>query len=75
MNAIPTIGSTQLQRATSRVLKRVFVGKERLVIERGGFPVAVLVPYQDFEELMRLVEAQSSERAKPVKRKRVKLSQ
>ena len=75
MNEIPSIGSTQLQRATSKVLKRVFVGKERLVIERGGFPVAVLVPYQDFEELMRLVEVKSSARAKPVKRKRLKLNQ
>lgn len=75
MDEISTIGTTELQRATSKVLKRVYVGKERLVVERGGFPVAVLVSYQEFEELMRLVEKKTGPRHETVKKQKVKLEE
>lgn len=35
------------------MLKRVAVGGEHLVIERAGYPVAVLLSYQEYEALMR----------------------
>jgi prevent-host-death family protein len=41
-----TIKSTDLQRKTGSVLKRVAVGKERLVIEREGYPIAVILPFE-----------------------------
>ncbi len=48
-----TITASDLQRASGSVLKRVAVGGEHLVIERGGYPVAVLLSYQEYESLMR----------------------
>ena len=48
-----TIRSSDLQRATGKVLKRVAVDGESLVIERGGYPVAVMLPYQEYEKLKR----------------------
>lgn len=48
-----TITATDLQRASGSVLKRVAVGGEHLVIERAGYPVAVLLSYQEYEALMR----------------------
>jgi len=48
-----TIKASDLQRSSGKVLKRVAVGKEHLVVERGGYPVAVMMSYQEYEELMR----------------------
>lgn len=48
-----TITASDLQRASGSVLKRVAVGGEHLVIERAGYPVAVLLSYQEYEALMR----------------------
>ena len=51
--AMPVIQASELYRSGGKVLKRLGVKKERLVIERDGYPVAVMVPYGDYEELMR----------------------
>ena len=48
-----TITASDLQRASGSVLKRVALGGEHLVIERAGYPVAVLLSYQEYEALMR----------------------
>jgi prevent-host-death family protein len=48
-----TITASDLQRESGKVLKRVALGKEHLVIERAGYPVAVLLSYPEYEALMR----------------------
>ena len=53
MNHQTTITATELQRASGNILKRVAVGGEHLVIERAGYPVAVLLSYPEYEALMR----------------------
>ena len=40
---------SQLHRTPGQILRRVAVEKERLVIERGGYPVAVLIPFDEYE--------------------------
>lgn len=52
------IKSSDLQRKTGQILKRVAVGREYLVVEREGYPVAVMFPYPDFEQLKREQAAQ-----------------
>jgi prevent-host-death family protein len=47
------IKASELQRPSGKVLKRVALGKEHLVVERDGYPVAVMMSYQEYEELMR----------------------
>ena len=48
-----TITASELQRTSGSVLKRVAVGKEHVVIERAGYPVAVILSYPEYETLMR----------------------
>lgn len=48
-----TITASDLQRASGSILKRVALGREHLVIERAGYPVAVLLSYPEYEALMR----------------------
>jgi prevent-host-death family protein len=52
------INTTQLQREIGTVMRRVAVGKERLVVEREGYPVAVMLPYPDYEALIRQAAGQ-----------------
>ena len=47
------IKASELQRASGEVLKRVAVGKEHVVVERAGYPVAVMVSYEEYEQMMR----------------------
>jgi len=47
------ITATELQRASGKMLKRVVVDKEHLVIERAGYPVAVMLSYPEYEKLIR----------------------
>ena len=53
MSQQATITALDLQRQTGSVLRRVALDQEHLVIERSGYPVAVLLSYQEYEELMR----------------------
>lgn len=48
-----TITASDLQRASGSVLKRVALGGEHLIIERAGYPVAVLLSYPEYEALIR----------------------
>lgn len=47
------VRASELQRSSGKVLKRVALGREHLVVERGGYPVAVMMSYAEYEQLMR----------------------
>jgi len=44
------------------VLRRVYVGKEHIIVEKGGLPVVAIIPFSDFEEWQRLQALQRFER-------------
>lgn len=48
-----TVSSTDLVRNFSTIIRRVYVDKEHLVIERGGLPVAVVLPVNEYEALVK----------------------
>ncbi|MEW5987308.1 MAG: type II toxin-antitoxin system Phd/YefM family antitoxin [Chloroflexota bacterium] len=48
-----TVTASELQRASGKVLKRVAIGKEHLIIERDGYPVAVIIAFPEYEQIMR----------------------
>jgi prevent-host-death family protein len=61
-DAHSVIQVSELHRTPGRVLRRVAVEKQRLVIERGGYPVAVLIPFDEYEtEAERALEALAAE--------------
>jgi prevent-host-death family protein len=45
------IKASEAHRAFGKLLKRVFGSDDHLVIERDGFPVAVIMSYQEYEKL------------------------
>src|SRR5574337_1252169 len=47
------VKASELQRASGKVLRRVAVDKEHLVVERDGYPVAVIMSYPVYEAPMR----------------------
>jgi prevent-host-death family protein len=53
-----TIKASELQRASGKVLKRVANDREHLIVESDGYKVAVLLPYPDYEQLVRVRAAQ-----------------
>lgn len=40
---------SELHCTPGRIIRRMAVEKERLVIERAGYPVAVLIPFDEYE--------------------------
>ena len=44
-----TIGATEVRNNFSTLLKRVYRGKEHLVVEKGGIPVAALIGIREYE--------------------------
>lgn len=40
------IQASELYRSGGKVLKRVAVNKERLIVERDGYPIAIIIPYE-----------------------------
>lgn len=46
-----TVKASEGHRAFGKLLKRVFGSDEHLVIERDGFPVAVIMSYQEYQKL------------------------
>jgi prevent-host-death family protein len=48
-----TIKATEAHRAFGKLLKRIYRSDEHLIVERDGFPVAVLLSYQEYEKLSR----------------------
>jgi len=47
------IKASEGHRAFGKLLKRVYRSDEHLIVERSGFPVAVLMSYQEYEKLSR----------------------
>ena len=47
------IKASEGHRAFGKLLKRVCRSEEHLIVERDGFPVAVLMSYQEYEKLTR----------------------
>ena len=47
------IKASEGHRAFGQLLKRVFRSDEHLIVERDGFPVAVLMSYQEYEKIRR----------------------
>jgi antitoxin (DNA-binding transcriptional repressor) of toxin-antitoxin stability system len=41
-----TITASELNRAPGSVLRRVAIGKEQIIVERDGYPVAIISPYE-----------------------------
>jgi len=52
-----TIKASELQRSSGKVLKRVANDHEHLIVESGGYRVAVMIPYPDYELLIRVQAA------------------
>ena len=48
------INASELHRAAGKMLKRVALQHEHLVVQSDGYPVAVLLSYPEYEELMHL---------------------
>jgi prevent-host-death family protein len=48
-----TISASEGHRAFGKLLKRVYGSDEHLIVERDGFPVAVIMSYQEYEQLGR----------------------
>ena len=53
MAGVARISATELYRNTGQVQRRVVVNKERLIVERNGYPIAALLPYAEYEALKR----------------------
>jgi prevent-host-death family protein len=47
------INASELHRSAGKILKRVALNDEHLVIERDGYPVAVMISYHEYDDLMR----------------------
>lgn len=58
------VRATEVHRNFGDLLKRVFSGREHLIIERDGLPVAVMLPVAEYENLMELAreEQEKAER-------------
>jgi len=48
-----TINASQGHRAFGKLLKRVYGSDEHVIVERDGYPVAVIMSYQEYEQLSR----------------------
>jgi prevent-host-death family protein len=67
-DAHSVIQVSELHRTPGQIIRRVAVEKERLVIERGGYPVAVLIPFDEYqteaEQALEKLAAEVSPRVK-----------
>ena len=62
-----SVKASEGHRAFGKLLKRVYGSDEHLVIERDGFPVAVMMSYQEYDQLTQpLGEIVSPEDLPPV---------
>lgn len=51
MSSKAVIKASEGHRAFGKLLKRVYMSDEHLIVERDGFPVAVIMSYQEYEKL------------------------
>ena len=47
------IRASELYRSGGKVLRRVAVDKESLIVESNGYPIVALLPYAEYEEFKR----------------------
>jgi prevent-host-death family protein len=47
------IPASELHRSAAKTIKRVALNDEHVVVERDGYPVAVMLSYQEYERIMR----------------------
>jgi prevent-host-death family protein len=66
MTKTAVVTASELQRASGKVLKRVALGQEHLIVERAGYPVAVMLSYAEYELLLRAQALQSQPGLVPV---------
>ena len=43
------IQASELYRSGGKVLRRVAIGKENVIVQSNGYPIAALVPYAEYE--------------------------
>lgn len=55
-----SITSSTLQQKIGTVLRRVAVDGEHIIVERNGYPVAVLIPVGDYKTLSKSKDKQPS---------------
>jgi prevent-host-death family protein len=55
---IKTVPATQARIHFGEMLKRVYSGREHLIIEKDGLPVATLLSHADYEQYRRLLALQ-----------------
>lgn len=48
-----TISATELNRWSGKILHRVHVAGEHILVERDGYPLAVIVPIVDYNARMK----------------------
>ena len=46
-----TVKATEMHRRFGQLLKQIYGSDEHLIIEREGYPVAVMMSYQEYEQL------------------------
>jgi len=61
-NAAVSLPASEVRVHLGEVLRRVYVGKEHIIVEKGGLPVVAIIPFSDFEEWQRLQALQRFER-------------
>jgi prevent-host-death family protein len=53
MSKEAVIRASELYRSGGKVLRRVAVGKESLIVESNGYPIVALLPYAEYEAFKR----------------------
>jgi prevent-host-death family protein len=48
---VSTVTATALQQQVGQVTRRVYKDKEHIIVERGGFPIVVIIPIDEYEQL------------------------
>ena len=59
ISAQVSIGATEVRNNFSTLLKRVYKGKEHLIVEKGGIPVAALISIREYEAFRRWLAQES----------------
>ncbi len=54
MNKQHVVTASELQRSSGKVLRRVAQENQHLIVERDGYRVAAMLPYPEYEALIRL---------------------
>jgi len=49
---IRTVSATEAKNRLGEILKYAYANEEHVIIERGGIPVAAIVPMQDYAQLI-----------------------